>query len=243
MVWAMDFLTPPAPVDGVGAAVLAVQDLSSGQQLLWQAFAEETAAVTCAALEDLFRQHGPPLVMKCDNGSPFIAEATGLLHRRWGVQMLYSPPRLPRYNGTCERGNGLLRTFTDELAAQNGRRGVWLTVDLEEASHLNNEVRRPERLEGRTPAEVWNARTSPTDDERNAFLTAVDVQQRIVLAHWQRTIEELSRAGRTALDRIAVPQVLCDLGYLTIHRRKQRDRALCVALTRYPNDESFAKGR
>ena len=45
---------------------------------------------------------------------------------------------------------------------------------------------------------------------------------------------ELDRNGRAALDRIAVPKVLCAQAYLTIRRRKQPGRALCVALTRQP---------
>ena len=230
----MDFLKPPAAVDGVGIVVLAVRDLASGRQLLWQAFTEETAAVVCGALEQLFRQHGPPLVMKCDNGSPFIAEVTCVVHVQWRVSVLFSPPRMPRYNGACERGNGMLRTFTDELAVQEGRRGVWLTSDLERACQLNNEVHRPERLNGKTPIEVWNERPVISEEERRAFLAAVEAGRQSVLSHWQKSFTELSRDGRAALDRIAVPEVLSERGYLTIRRRKQRDRALYLTLTRQP---------
>ena len=35
-VWAIDYAEPPAPIDGRYDALLAVRDLASGMQLLWQ---------------------------------------------------------------------------------------------------------------------------------------------------------------------------------------------------------------
>jgi transposase InsO family protein len=240
-VWAMDFLKPPAPVDGVAPCVLAVRDVASGYQLLWEAFTEETAAITSAAIRGLFFQYQPPLVFKCDNGSPFIADATVAVLTEWDVTPLFSPPRLPKYNGACERGNGTLRTFTDEAAVLAGRRGVWLSTDLEQACDLHNEVHRPERLQGRTSADLWRERIPVGASEREEFLTAVELQRRTVLSQWGRPPDEaLSRAGRAALDRIAVRNALCDLGYLTIKRRRVRDRALFRALQHQETGASSA---
>jgi transposase InsO family protein len=59
-VWAMDFAAPPLPIDGTYERLLAVRDLASGMQLLWLPVADESAATAIAALEALFRQHGPP---------------------------------------------------------------------------------------------------------------------------------------------------------------------------------------
>jgi transposase InsO family protein len=225
-VWAIDFLKPPNPVDGVAPAVLAVRDLASGYQLLWHPFENETAAVTCGALEDLFGQWGPPLVLKADNGSAFIAEATAELLNRWQVTPLFSPPRNPQYNGGCERGNGTLRTFTDEAALMDDRPSVWISQDLQRAVDIHNELLRPKRLAGATPAQVWQQRPALSAEERQQFLDCVEACRQQVLATWDRAAAvDLSRSGRAALDRLAVRDALCGLGYLTIHRRRPPDRA------------------
>ena len=231
-VWAMDFVKAPEPIDGVAPSVLAVRDLSSGYQILWQAFPGETAVVVCQAVLRLFIKYGAPLVLKADNGSAFIAEVTAELLAEYRVTFLFSPARRPQYNGGCERGNGMLRTFTDEEARQDGRPGVWISGDLEQAEQLHNQVHRPERLRGRTPAEVWNARVPVTDEQRDKFQATVEAKRQATLAAWDRPPEKtLSRAGRRALDRIAARDALCELGYLTITRRRQRERALYRLLT------------
>ena len=74
-VWAIDFAEPPLAVEGAFDRLLAVRDLASGMQLLWLPVTDETARTAMAGLESLFREHGPPLVLKSDNGSAFIADA------------------------------------------------------------------------------------------------------------------------------------------------------------------------
>ena len=112
-VWAIDFTGPRTPVDGLYPYLLAVRDLASGQQLLWLPAADPTAAVTADALTSLFATYGAPLVLKSDNGSAFIAEATQQLLNEFGVEKLFSPPGVPRYNGSIEAGIGSLKTRTE----------------------------------------------------------------------------------------------------------------------------------
>ena len=66
-VWAADFAWPPAAVEGRYPRLLSVRDLASGLQLAWQPAAVSPAAAACAALEALFREHGPPPLLKVDN--------------------------------------------------------------------------------------------------------------------------------------------------------------------------------
>src|SRR5262245_26763715 len=75
-VWAVDYARPPLPLEGRYTDLLAVRDLAGGMQLLWLPVAEATAATTAAALLSLFMLYGAPLVLKADNGSPFVAGAT-----------------------------------------------------------------------------------------------------------------------------------------------------------------------
>ena len=142
-VWALDFVVPPALVDGRFECVLAVRDLGSGYQLLWEAMTGQTAQVVVYALRALFVLHGPPLVLKSDNGSAFIAELTAEVLLAWEVIALFSPPQCPQYNGACERANGTLRTYTEYEALREGRLGDWAASDLAQAllriNHLDRQ--------------------------------------------------------------------------------------------------------
>ena len=119
-VWATDHVAPPNPIDGVDRAVLTVRDLASGTQLAWQSVPDQTAAPAAAALKSLIDRHGPPLVLKSDNGSAFKSEAFGEMLAGHGIAWLPSPARMPRYNGGCEAGNHSMRTRTDHFAKRAG---------------------------------------------------------------------------------------------------------------------------
>jgi hypothetical protein len=56
-----------------------------------------------AFLEAAFKEHGPPLFFKRDNGSSFnCCEVDQVLARYW-VLPLNNPPAYPRYNGAMEK--------------------------------------------------------------------------------------------------------------------------------------------
>ena len=79
-VWALDHLEPPRAVDARYPYVLAVRDLASGFQLQSLPVETKGASEVVQALESLFKQHGPPLVLKSDWG--FAAhEITDCLQR------------------------------------------------------------------------------------------------------------------------------------------------------------------
>ena len=59
----------------------------------------ETVAVH---LEQLFLQHGPPLVLKRDNGSNLNQQAVDEVLARYLVMPLNSPPHYAPYNGGME---------------------------------------------------------------------------------------------------------------------------------------------
>jgi hypothetical protein len=103
IVWAMDFSQVPRPIDGLYEYVLAVRDLGSGQQLAWLPVEHMDSTTTIAALDRLFTIHGQPLVLKSDNGSPFIAGETQDFLATRKVQPLFSPPGCPAYNAPVKR--------------------------------------------------------------------------------------------------------------------------------------------
>jgi len=176
-VWAMDFSEPPAPVDHVYPRLLAVRDLASGLQLLWLPVTDESAPTVQQALEWLFHEHGPPLVLKSDNGSAFIAEGTRALLTAWQVWPLPSPPRWPQYNGSCEAGIGSMKIRTFHQAARRGCPVGWSLEDTEAARQQANETARPWGMHGPTPQEAWQQCHWVSTDERTAF--AITVRQRV----------------------------------------------------------------
>ncbi|HEX5103057.1 MAG TPA: transposase family protein [Pirellulaceae bacterium] len=107
--------------EGRYAWILAVKDLASRCQLAWLPVEEQTAETVQAVYAQLFAEHGPPLVLKSDNGGPFRDEGTKRLLAEHLVVPLYNPRRRPAYNGGVERSNGQLAGYQEALAAFRGR--------------------------------------------------------------------------------------------------------------------------
>jgi transposase InsO family protein len=182
-VWAMDYAAPPLPLEEGFTDLLAVRDLASGQQLLWLPVAQPTAATTVAALLWLFTLYGTPLVLKMDNGAPFIAAATRTLLAQWQVLRLYSPPRLPQYNGAIEAGIGALKARTHYQASRRGHPDEWTRADTAAAQEQANTLGRPAGAHAPTPAQRWVQRHVVTRAERAVF---------------QATVARLEEEARTA---------------------------------------------
>jgi hypothetical protein len=220
-VWAADFSDPPAPVDGCFDHVLATRDLASSMQLAALPTLDADADTAVETTETLFLEHGAPLVLKSDNGSPFIAQAFQELLDRWKVFALLSPPRTPRYNGGVEAGNGSVKTRTCQEAVRHGRIGCWTCDDLEAVRLQANLTARPWGDRNPTPQEVWDRRTPVTPDQRRTFLQCVERMQREVrteLAYGEDTL--LGRAERAIVARAAARRALESLGYLQVQRRR-----------------------
>jgi transposase InsO family protein len=215
-VWAIDHHGPRAQaIDGRCHYLLAVRDLASGQVLLWLPVTDATAHTTVEAIEALFIVHGAPLVLKSDNGSAFIADPLRQLCQKFAVKNLYSPPRTPSYNGSIEATIGSLKTWTEDHAAQAGHPGIWSTADTEAARHAANTLARPH---GRSPDQVWTARPTIAQGQRDTFFDAAS-----------RRFEDIAAQGspendaqHRATDRAAISQVLVELGYLSITRGRFR---------------------
>lgn len=209
-VWAIDFAEPPAPVDSCFPYLLAVRDLASHFQLLWLPVADETAETAIAALRVLFQQHGPPLVLKSDNGSAFIDRDFAALLRAHRVAHLRSPPECPEYNGSCEAGIGSMKARSHHEATRHRRPGAWTCDDTEAARLQANETGRPWGPAGPTPQARWRQRPVLPSEERSHFAAAVEHER-----HYTRP-EPRGRTPRGELDRLAVRQALLGHGLLTL---------------------------
>ena len=216
-VWAMDFSEATYRIEGKDRYLLAVRDLASGQQLLWWPTPAINTEETLAALAFLFAEHGAPLVLKTDNGSPFCAEATLEFLRQAEVIPLFSPVRMPRYNGAIEAGIGSLKTRTDQHASHHGRAGHWTLDDLSAAQAQANTEARPQGPTGPSPETMWSTRRRLTAEEGSLFRNAVD-RQRLQLQVQEGLPDNPSQAR--AQDRPAIRRALEELGYLRYSRRR-----------------------
>lgn len=223
-VWAADFKERREPLEGRYGWLLSIKDLASRCQLTWLPVEEATEAVVQATYRELFAEHGPPLVLKSDNGGPFRADETKRLLTEQGVAALFSPRRHPQYNGGVERANGQLSTYQETVADCRGRSGMPTRADAESARRLANALSRPAGWRGPTSAELWAARTPLAAEERAAFAAAVEATRSAIRAQWNFAPDErLGHYAQAAVDRKAVRDALVAQDLLRIHpRRKPR---------------------
>lgn len=210
-VWAMDFTTLRAPLDGGYGHVLVVRDLASGRTLCAEPLVSQDSRAVARTLRALFADHGAPLVLKCDNGSPLVAGTVRreLTHRR--VTLLRSPPRRPQYNGACEAGMRVLKQHLDFQAERLGRN----RLALEAARLAANAVVR--RGSGVTADEAWQAREVIPESFREAFEATLAAGY---AAEWTARGNPaiLDRNEAACVDRKVIGRALVELALLCVRR-------------------------
>jgi transposase InsO family protein len=222
-VWAADFKEPREPIEGRYGWIVSVKDLASRCQLAWQPLEKATASVVQAIYAQLFAEHGPPLVLKTDNGGPFRDAATKDLLAKHQVIPLFSPKRRPQYNGGVERANGQLAGYQQAVAEFRGRAAGPTREDADTARRLANDLARPAGLDGPTARELWAARRPISAAERAALLAAVEQRRAAVRAQWGLASDEpLTHDPSSAIDRRAVRDALVEHGLLRIHPRRRK---------------------
>jgi hypothetical protein len=218
-VWAADHVQPDRPVDSKYPYILSVRDLASHYQLAWEPVADVGSDTTTAVLSSLFWNHGPPLVLKTDNGPGFIARDTRKMLAAWSILHLRNPPRTPQYNGSCEATGGSQKNTTDDQAALAGHPRRWTYEDLQRARNIRNRLGRPWGHRGPTPEEAWRQRLV-TATQRRQLQATVNRYKKEELA--QRGIPDealLSDAAQASIDRVAISRALRQHGYLRVMRR------------------------
>jgi len=199
---------------------ISVRDLASHYQLAWQPVPDVGAESTIAVLASLLWEHGPPLVLKSDNGSAFIAAETGALLATWGILHLRNPRATPQYNGSCEAANGSHKKITDDQAALAAHPGRWTSKDLQQARMIRNHLGRPWGHRGPTPEQVWQTRQPITSTQRSQLNTTVDRYRQEERTR-RGTPDEaiLGGAAQASVDRVAISRALRQHGYLSVTRR------------------------
>jgi transposase InsO family protein len=216
-VWAMDYSHAESPIDGICPCLLVIRDLASGFILAALPTRRATAKQVRRLLRLLFVRHGPPLVIKTDNGSHFTEHRVQRLLADAGVTVLLSPARTPRYNGAIEAGIGALKHRIFHAANHRGEADSWTGDDLaiarEQANHTPCQA-----LPHATPHSRWQARAEITREQRDAFLDKVaEIQDAMVRDEPLRGLEK--PRSEATIRRHAIAAALKRRGYLDIRRR------------------------
>jgi Spy/CpxP family protein refolding chaperone len=219
-VWAVDHVQPDQPIDKMYPYAISVRDLASHYQLAWLPVPDVSAETTNTVLASLFWEHGPPLLLKSDNGSAFIAQDTGDLLAAWGILHLRSPVATPQYNGSCEAAGGSHKRMTDDQAALAAHPGHWTTSDLQQARMIRNRLGRPWGHRKPTPEQVWQSRQPLTSTQRSQLNTTVRRYRQE--ERTRRGIPDeaiLGGAAQASVDRVAIGRALKQHGYLSVTGR------------------------
>ena len=121
-----------------------VQDLASRYKFLPRVEEQIVGETVAARLEQLFLEHGPPLVLKRDIGGTLNQAAVDVILARYWVMPLNSPRQYPPYNGGMERA---IREVKAPLRAQLHRSGPTPAAEVQHwaerlAYELNHRPRR-----------------------------------------------------------------------------------------------------
>lgn len=179
-VWTVDFKGWWRVLDGTRCEPLTVRDGYSRFVLALVACPATGQAVR-GIFEQLFRRHGVPSAIQCDNGPPFISvrARAGLsaLSAWWvslGIRVVRSRPGCPQDNGAHERMHGdVCAEVQSEPAATLAEQQRVLDRWRQDFNH----VRPHDALAGKTPAEVYK----PTERKR-PILKAYDYPKRFYVA-------------------------------------------------------------
>ncbi len=146
----------------------------------------------------------------------FLSDHFQPLLRRRGMAWLPSPPRMPRYNGGCEAGNGSLRKRTEHFARRAGR---WTSGCLQAATAQANELLRPHGHRGPTHRACRSARQPINSPRRERFTAAIECHRQAILRERQDKFRCENKNHQRQVQRQAVFRALLELDLLTITRR------------------------
>lgn len=156
LAWAIDALQLRTSPSDPGVVVVLARDLASHFHFEPLVLKAESAEQNLHWLRRLFSRHGPPLILKRDNGAPFNAEILDQFIAQKAILPLNSPVRQPSYNGAIEHAVGSFKRAL--YAALDPDQPIpeihKLLPIIRSIIHLHNT--RPRRsLAGLTPAQAY----------------------------------------------------------------------------------------
>jgi hypothetical protein len=155
-----------------------------------------------AVLDQDFREHGAPLVLRDDRASCHTAAPVMSVLDRHGVALLQGPAYYAPYYGQHERQNLEHRRWLTRLEHTNDD----MQTELDRMKTALNERWLRPTLKWRSAAHRWAARP-PIDHERDSFLD--DIRQRAARLRGHHVEDRLAM-------RLAIEQALTQRGYLRV---------------------------
>jgi len=159
-IWSVDFKGWWKSHDGSRCEPLTVRDAFS-RFVLSVTLTRTTVHDVIPIFEALFRKHGLPAAIQCDNGNPFVnVRARGGLSRlsAWwvslGIRIIRSRPGCPQDNGGHER---MHRDIAREIESSPAQTTALQQRVLDKWRQEFNHVRPHDGLDGKTPAEVYRS--------------------------------------------------------------------------------------
>lgn len=156
-VWAVDYKGQFRLGNGKYCYPLTATDLHSRFLLAVQALESTDDEGARETFTEIFREHGLPLIIRSDNGSPFASTGLAGLTRlsawwlRLGITHQRTQPAHPQQNGQHERMHRTLKAETTRPAGQNP---LQQQERFDDFRREFNEVRPHQALDMKTPAEV-----------------------------------------------------------------------------------------
>ncbi len=215
VIWSLDD-AELARVNGHCLHLHQVQDLASRYKFLPRVEEQIVGETVAARLEQLFLEHGPPLVLKRDNGGTLNQTAVDVILARYWVLPLNSPRQYPPYNGGMERA---IREVKAPLRTQLHRNGPTPVAEVQHwaerlAYALNHRPRRV--LHGQVACRVFH-------DARPGLRTYTLRQRREVFDEinaltWTllRAQEVCTEPDADSIRRVAVETWLQTHGVITV---------------------------
>ena len=163
-------------------------------------------------LQQLFRQFGPPLFLKRDNGSNLNHAAVEQLLAEYGVLPLNSPAYYPRYNGAMEKGQGELKSRLPDLGEDQPLSEAQALLAIHPLNHQPRRV-----LNGATACEVFSANRRTVHftkrQRKEVYEELIESSCAILMG-----LEATRRRDRQAAWRVAVERWLVKYDYITVTR-------------------------
>lgn len=107
-IWSYDFVVARSD-DGRPLRILNTVDEYTRRCLGFHVARSIGAGDVAKELARLFSVHGPPQILRSDNGREFTAESLELFLRDYGVRQAFIEKGMPQQNAYVERFNGSMR--------------------------------------------------------------------------------------------------------------------------------------
>jgi putative transposase len=157
-VWTVDFKGWYRTADGQRVEPLTVRDLHSRYGLAIVLLGRQTVEETQAAMRKIFRRHGVPQCIRCDNGSPFGGGGHSRLSRlsawwvKLGIAVDFITPGCPQENGAHEQFH---RVYKAEWALRQQKEPKRAQRQINQWLRYYNERRPHEGIGMRYPVELF----------------------------------------------------------------------------------------